>query len=366
MQYVLLFSDLILGSPKHSLLPTFPRLRLLCKAHPAPSMRRVDDSQADACANNPPASVSNRGTKRNQPFMRSEELSAQIEEFQPKHGGAGLWWLTQASWFVKFPSCSVVIDPWWRDLFAGDMWAKLIGEFPLAPEEYPAPDYVFCTHWHDDHICPETLPRMAKAFANTKFIIPSRSVDLLLSWGIEAERIISSNGHRQQSIGPLSFKAIPAAHMELDFDEDGCSWYVGYVLECDGVSLYHMGDGKPWPGWHTAITKAVNSLSAKEGSRSNEGESAQLDIALLCINGNDNLSHIEAVDLITVVKPKVAIPMHYGMDPDNTVDPLIYHKELSKRLPDFPCTIPQVGRALFFENGDLTISNEPSLIQEGE
>lgn len=304
------------------------------------------------------SSVSNRGTIRNQPFMRGKELAEQITAYSPTKGEAGLWWLTQASWLVKFPSCNVVIDPWWRDLFAGDMWGKLIGEYPFSPEEYPPIDYVFCTHWHDDHICPETLPRMANAFPNIKFIVPSRSVDLLIGWGIAAERIISSNGHRQQSIGPLSFKAIPAAHMELDFDEDGASWYVGYVLQCDGVSMYHMGDGKPWPGWHTAIKKAVKSLAALD---LNKLENEELDIALLCINGNDNLSHVEAVDLIAAIDPKVAIPMHYGMDPDNTVDPKIYRDELTGRLPDFPCTVAEVGRGMHFGRGILTLLNKASL-----
>ncbi|MDP7001725.1 MAG: MBL fold metallo-hydrolase [Candidatus Poseidoniaceae archaeon] len=280
---------------------------------------------------------------RIQPALRDEELRQQIENSEFAPSSAGLWWLTQASWVVKFNSLTIAIDPWWRDLFAGDVWGKLLGEYPLKPEGFPRLDYVFCTHWHDDHLCPESLPRLASTFPETKFIVPSRSLDQLTDWGIDVERIIPTNGHRTQSIGGLTFKAIPAAHMELDFDEEGDSWYVGYVIECDGVTIYHMGDGQPWPGWHTSIEKAATALG--------DG----LDIALLCINGNDNLSHIQAVDLIEKIEPKAAIPMHYGMDPHNTVSPQIYVDELSARLPEYPCMVAEHGRGLRFADDSLQV-----------
>lgn len=323
----------------------------------------------------PGSSWSNRGVARTQPIQRGQELRHSIQDFTPQPGEVGLWWLTQAAWLLKFPSCTIVIDPWWRDLFAGDMWAKLLGEYPLEPEDFPAPDLVLCTHWHDDHLCPESIPRMAQAFPNTRFVIPSRSVELVESWGVERSRIIPTNGHRTERVGPLTLKAVPAAHMELDFDEDGSSWYVGYVIECDGVCIYHMGDGQPWPGWHTAIGKAATDLTAhltRKGNQSGEpsgaegvgnngekgGQDGGLDVALLCINGNDNLSHIQAVDLIQKVEPKAAIPMHYGMDPDNTVDPAIYVEELARRIPQFPCTVAEVGEGLHFSKDSLKVMRE--------
>ena len=281
--------------------------------------------------------------KRTQPKLRDEELRNQIQNTEVNNGEVGLWWLTQASWLVKFETCTIAIDPWWRDIHAGDVWGKLLGEYPLKPHDFPVPDYVFCTHWHDDHLCPITIPEIARTFADTKFIVPSRSVDLLVEWGIEPNRIIPTNGHRTDSVGGLRFKAIPAAHMELDFDEDGNSWYVGYVIECDGICIYHMGDGQPWPGWHTAIDQASKTLS--------DG----LDIALLCINGNDNLSHIQAVDVIEKVMPKAAIPMHYGMDPNNTVDPQIFVEELKHRLPNYPCHIPVHGGGFKLSSGKIEV-----------
>ena len=125
-------------------------------------------------------------------------------------------------------------------------------------------DVILCTHWHDDHLCPEALPRLATTFPKCKIVVPSRSLEICRTWGIPDAQLIGTNGHRMQSIDPLRFKAIPAAHTELDFDEDGASWYVGYVLECDGICIYHMGDGQPWPGWYTAIKKAAESFKGED------------------------------------------------------------------------------------------------------
>jgi L-ascorbate 6-phosphate lactonase len=46
------------------------------------------------------------------------------------------------------------------------------------------------------------------------------------------------------------------------------------------------------------------------------------DAVITCINGGfNNLSHWEAADLVGKIKPKVAIPCHYDMFADNSVDP---------------------------------------------
>ncbi|MFL2947091.1 MAG: MBL fold metallo-hydrolase, partial [Candidatus Poseidoniales archaeon] len=120
---------------------------------------------------------------RTQPVNRGGALRAEMES--PIDSRIAAWWLTQASWMVRFQNGPLIlIDPWWRDLFAGDRWGKLLGEFPLEPEEHPEPDLILCTHWHDDHICPESIPRLAAHFPSVKFVVPNRSVNLLTEWDI--------------------------------------------------------------------------------------------------------------------------------------------------------------------------------------
>ena len=268
---------------------------------------------------------------RTQPVNRGESLRAEMES--PIDSRIAAWWLTQASWMVRFQNGPLVlIDPWWRDLFAGDRWGKLLGEFPLEPEQHPEPDLVLCTHWHDDHICPVSIPRLATHFPALKFVVPNRSVDLLTDWGIPRDRIVPMMGLDSTTIDGIQIHAIPAAHEELDITEDG-AWYLGYVLKYDDSTVLHMGDSRPYPGWHDAFRQAANSY----------------DLIFACINGNDNLRHDEAVDLAIALNPRLIAPMHYGMDPGNTVDPQIFVDEILARAPEQTYVIPEVGARILID-----------------
>ena len=268
---------------------------------------------------------------RTQPVNRGDSLRAEMQSSIDSRIAA--WWLTQASWMVRFQGGPLVlIDPWWRDLFAGDRWGKLLGEFPLEPEQHPEPDIVLCTHWHDDHICPVSIPRLATHFPSLRFVVPNRSVDLLTGWGIAEDRIIPMMGSDSTQIDGIQIHAVPAAHEELDITSEG-AWYLGYVLTYEDSTVLHMGDSRPYPGWHEAFQNAADSY----------------DLVFACINGNDNLRHDEAVDLALALNPRLIVPMHYGMDPGNTVDPQIFVDEIHGRAPQQSYVIPEVGERILID-----------------
>jgi len=55
---------------------------------------------------------------------------------------------------------------------------------------------------------------------------------------------------------------------------------------------------------------------------------------LTVINGGfNNLSHWEAADLVGSIKPKVAVPTHYDMFPDNHVDPKQFRASMTQKAP---------------------------------
>ena len=139
-------------------------------------------------------------------------------------------------------------------------------------------------------------------------------------------------GSDSTTVDGIEIHAIPAAHEELDITEDG-AWYLGYVLKFNKSTVLHMGDSRPYPGWHSAFQNAAN----------------RYDLIFACINGNDNLRHDEAVDLAMVLEPKLIVPMHYGMDPGNTVDPQIFADEISNRFPTQAYVIPEVGGQILID-----------------
>jgi L-ascorbate 6-phosphate lactonase len=59
------------------------------------------------------------------------------------------------------------------------------------------------------------------------------------------------------------------------------------------------------------------------------------DLMITCINGGfNNLSHWEAAEVARAIKPAIAIPCHYDMFPDNSVDPAQFRASLRIKAPD--------------------------------
>ncbi|MDP8229181.1 MAG: MBL fold metallo-hydrolase [Candidatus Electryoneaceae bacterium] len=66
--------------------------------------------------------------------------------------------------------------------------------------------------------------------------------------------------------------------------------HVGYVIYLDGVRIYHAGDCDAFPHMRDI----------------------ECDIALLPVSGTYVMNVAEAIDAVNMLKPQLAIPMHYG------------------------------------------------------
>ncbi len=92
--------------------------------------------------------------------------------------------------------------------------------------------------------------------------------------------------------------------------------HIGFVLQFgNGRTIYITGDTD-----HHELLYSVTKH--------------QPDIVITCINGGfNNLSAWEAAQLVSVVKPKVAIPCHYDMFPDNCSSPSQFRGALNVQAP---------------------------------
>ncbi|MBT6335446.1 MBL fold metallo-hydrolase, partial [bacterium] len=87
---------------------------------------------------------------------------------------------------------------------------------------------------------------------------------------------------------------------------------VGYVLDFNGLKLFHTGDADNIPEF----------ASLKD-----------IDIALLPVSGTYVMTPEEAVQATRVIKPKMVIPMHYGSI-IGSKDDAIKYKEGVNNSPD--------------------------------
>ena len=151
-------------------------------------------------------------------------------------------------------------------------------------------DYIFITHDHYDHLDPKSIQNAMNA--TTKFICPiSVSRTLASDAGIkDTARIIQLNaGDKIKLEDNISVEAIPAYNVGKNFHKKEYGW-LGYILEVSGRRFYVAGDS----------------------DETSEMRQVKCDVALLPIGGTYTMNVNEAADIINTIKPKMAIPTHYG------------------------------------------------------
>lgn len=235
------------------------------------------------------------------------ELIADIQGRWIPDGALGIWWLGQSSFVVKGSGTIVYIDPYLEPN------PRHAVPPPLVPGQITHADVVLCSHDHPDHIDPVALAGIANASPRARIVVPAIAREKVARLGIDQDRVVAARVDRVTNLGALSLTAIPAAHEELDYSERWGYPYLGYLLELNGVVLYHAGDTTVYEG-------LLERLSSRP-----------VDIALLPINGHDwkrlhggtigNMSYREAADLAVDAGMGMVIPMHYGMFPRNSEPP---------------------------------------------
>ncbi len=251
-----------------------------------------------------------------QAYQKDQALLADIEKTKADTSRFHLWWLGQSGYLLQWQGKHLLIDPYLSDSLTKkyaqtDKPHIRMTELVIQPEKLDFIDVVTSSHNHTDHLDGETLITLIRTNPDITMIFP------------EANRAFVNNRIRQnmnfgiglndaQTVTVKGFKisGIPAAHNELERDEDGNCKYMGYVLQFGTWTVYHSGDTL----WRQEIIDALQPFD--------------IDLALLPINGNKperrvagNLNAEEAVRLAKTVGAKMLIPCHFHMFTFNTVEP---------------------------------------------
>lgn len=167
-----------------------------------------------------------------------------------------------------------------------------IDPFELKHATQKKADLLFVTHHHFDHCSPEDIKKILKE--DTTIVCTQLSRKALKE--IRATYLVVKPGDKKEVKG-IPFEAVPAYNTNKFRDpvkkihfhpkEEGL---VGYAITIDGTRVYHTGDSD----FHEEMKKV------------------KCDIALLPVSGTYVMTADEAAEAAKVLKPKLAIPMHWG------------------------------------------------------
>ena len=152
---------------------------------------------------------------------------------------------------------------------------------------YNDADIIFITHDHYDHYSEEDIDKVRKN--NTIIVIPKELLTKLLGKGIKQEYIITVEPNKEYMIEGIEFKTIPAYNTNKQFHPKENGW-VGYIIKIRDIRYYVAGD--------TDVTE--------------ENKKVNCDVAFVPVGGTYTMNFKEAAQLVNKIKPKIAVPIHYG------------------------------------------------------
>jgi L-ascorbate metabolism protein UlaG (beta-lactamase superfamily) len=192
-----------------------------------------------------------------------------LSAFQPR-----LWWLGQSGFAIKYFDTVFYVDP------------VLTAEAaPLSPAQVTNADMVLCTNPDARHMDIPTLLGILQASPRARVVLPKSAAESAQAAGIGFHRMTTTDADlRIEYFKNGCYKrvyAIPSARPELDWTAMGGYPYLGYLVRCGSMTVYHAGACAPYEGLADRlrpynVTVAIVPVGASESATFTVEGAAQL------------------------------------------------------------------------------------------
>ena len=168
------------------------------------------------------------------------------------------------------------------------------------------------THEHFDHFSRE---KVGAILSDSTLIFSSVNVASQINGAVGMKP-----GDTKEAFG-MSIAAVQAYNTNKRFHPKGMG--IGFVIGAEGKKIYHAGDTDRIP----------------------EMKYVKADVALLPVSGTYVMTAKEAVEAVKDIKPKIVVPMHFGVVA-GTVDDAELFKELVEKETDTKAVVIEEGRKI--------------------
>ncbi len=158
---------------------------------------------------------------------------------------------------------------------------KVIYTDPFKIKKKDRADIILITHDHYDHCSPDDVKKLQGP--DTVIVAPSDCAKKL------SGNIKVIKGGEKINVGGIDIETVPSYNTNKQFHTKDKGW-VGYIFTVRGQRIYIAGD--------TDLIPEMKTFKA--------------DIALLPVSGTYVMTAEEAIQAALEIKPRIAIPMHYG------------------------------------------------------
>jgi L-ascorbate 6-phosphate lactonase len=288
------------------------------------------------------------------------EIVRDVDGFAPPAGSVAVWFIGQAGFILKFSSGTVCyIDPWLSDLSG----ATRAYPIPLDPHLVAHCDILLTSHDHGDHIDVDADPIIMERSPQATWIAPRGAESFVRQLGGTEDRTTLLRSDESATVRDVRITAIPSTHYgffsEVRYTPDEEAYYttipaqipaemrdaerfIGFVLECDGVTIYHAGDNNGYRGFLERLARWP-----------------RFDLMLLPINGRDwfreqhrvigNFTYREAAQVAHAAHANLLVPYHYDGFASNNEYPDALVRYVTSDGPRVPVRILDIGERLVID-----------------
>ncbi len=157
---------------------------------------------------------------------------------------------------------------------------------PFQIQDGEKADYIFITHEHYDHCSIADIRKIMKQ--ETLIITVPDCQSKLAGMPVKEVKLVKPGD--KFSTSHFDVAVVSAYNLNKHFHMKDNNW-VGFILRIDGKTIYHMGDSDVIPEMKSMVN---------------------LNVIFIPVSGHFTMNAKEAAHLINFLKPKVAVPIHYG------------------------------------------------------